>query len=284
MRDLYVLRYILNFQCGVCVASKNIIIMAENSCDDVYFQESTLCFAAKKGCLDIVKLLYCVDSVDFITEPLINFEFLSDFEYEGDLYTKNDVSQAMDYAVINKHLHVLEWLLKNTNEVCTTICDNFAYERGDLELLKQLHECGVEFDKSVMDGEAASGNLHVIQWLHENRKEGCTKGAMDRASTNGYLHVVQWLHENRKEGCTTMAMNYAAAHGHLHVVQWLHERRNEGCTQRAIDWAAASGHLEVVKWLCKNRTEGFSPDAIAWARKYNHLHVVEFMLSEEQLT
>lgn len=32
-------------------------------------------------------------------------------------------------------------------------------------------------------------------------KEFSTK-AMDLAAANGHLEVVQWLHENRNEGCT----------------------------------------------------------------------------------
>jgi hypothetical protein len=47
------------------------------------------------------------------------------------------------------------------------------------------------------------------------------------AAENGHLHVVEWLHENRREGCTTVAMNRAAGKGHLHVVEWLHENREE---------------------------------------------------------
>ncbi|KAG3144679.1 hypothetical protein PI126_g14057 [Phytophthora idaei] len=41
---------------------------------------------------------------------------------------------------------------------------------------------------------------------------------MDEAAANGHLRVVQWLHENRDEGCTTVATN-AASNGHLSVVQ-----------------------------------------------------------------
>jgi ankyrin repeat protein len=102
-----------------------------------------------------------------------------------------------------------------------------------------------------MDDAAAYGHLHVIQYLHENRKEGCTKYAMDSAAAYGHLPVIQYLHENRKEGCTTRAMNWAAENGHLHVIQYLHENRSEGCTTDAMNWAAARGHLDVFEYLYK---------------------------------
>ena len=49
-----------------------------------------------------------------------------------------------------------------------------------------------------MNWAAAKGHLHVVEWLHTNRSEGCTSGAMDHAASNGHLHVVQWLHANAR--------------------------------------------------------------------------------------
>ncbi|CAM9965367.1 unnamed protein product, partial [Heterosigma akashiwo] len=52
-----------------------------------------------------------------------------------------------------------------------------------------------EWNKSI-DRTAKIGNLPVLQWLHANRSEGCTKSAMDEAAGNGHLSVVEWLHAN----------------------------------------------------------------------------------------
>jgi hypothetical protein len=98
-------------------------------------------------------------------------------------------------------------------------------------------------------------HLTVVQWLHANRKEGCTTDAMDYAARNGHLTVVQWLHANRKEGCTTGAMDSAARNGHLPVVQWLHANRSERCTAATMDAALLHGRVCVVQWLLANRTE-----------------------------
>ena len=97
---------------------------------------------------------------------------------------------------------------------------------------------------------ASNGHLDVIEWLHLNRKEGCTRDAMNFAAHNGHLHIVKWLHENRKEGCTKEAMDWAA--GYLEIVKWLHKNRTEGCTRDAMDWAAQNGHFYVVEWLIAN--------------------------------
>jgi hypothetical protein len=45
-------------------------------------------------------------------------------------------------------------------------------------------------------------NKSKIDYNHHDRTEGCTVRAMDRAASRGHLEVVQWLHSNRSEGCT----------------------------------------------------------------------------------
>ena len=45
--------------------------------------------------------------------------------------------------------------------------------------------------------------------------------AMDDAAKKGHLHIVQWLHAHRTEGCTDDAMIYAEENDHVEVVEWL---------------------------------------------------------------
>ncbi|EEY54558.1 uncharacterized protein PITG_08222 [Phytophthora infestans T30-4] len=128
-----------------------------------------------------------------------------------------------------------------------------------------------------MNGAALCGHLDVVQWLHENRSEGCTVHAMDSAVRNRDWAMVQWLHTNRSEGCSRGAMDWAAAAGNLSLVRWLHTHRSEGCTTRAMDWAAAAGHLETVQWLHNNRIEGGAGRALRTAASSGHLDVVQWL-------
>ncbi|KAF0690287.1 Aste57867_18313 [Aphanomyces stellatus] len=108
----------------------------------------------------------------------------------------------------------------------------------------------------AMDAAAAKGHLAIVQFLHTNRREGCSVEAMDLAATYGHLDVVQFLHTHRTEGCTTQAMDNAAWRGHLDVVEYLHTHRTEGCTAQAMQKAAANGQAHVVEYLHIHRTEG----------------------------
>ncbi|KAI8923768.1 hypothetical protein BC831DRAFT_469530 [Entophlyctis helioformis] len=74
---------------------------------------------------------------------------------------------------------------------------------------------------------------------------------MDGAAHFGRLHIVQWLHANRTEGCTTRALDWAAEKGHLHVIQWLLANRTEGFTADAIINAKTD---EIAAVLVKSLT------------------------------
>eukprot|EP00122_Pirum_gemmata_P002917 Pgem_evm1s2632 len=123
-----------------------------------------------------------------------------------------------------------------------------------------------------MNDAAKNGYLYLVEFLHNNREEGCT---MDKAARNGHLNVVEFLHNNREEGCTKRAMTFAAIlmdiwteegctamdkaarNGHLNsnVVEFLHNNREEGCTEEAMNLAIEFQNWEVASFLHCNRTE-----------------------------
>ncbi|EFA75796.1 hypothetical protein PPL_10851 [Heterostelium album PN500] len=124
--------------------------------------------------------------------------------------------------------------------------------QSNLALIEFLHEnCDYWFKaggKGTMD-DAAFGSLEVIQFLHYNRTEGCSKQALDNAASSGDMDLIKFLHFNRTEGCTTKIYERTIMFGQLNVVKWLLENRTEAFTQSAIHSAVHLGHLEIVKTL-----------------------------------
>ncbi|RLN53193.1 hypothetical protein BBJ28_00025745, partial [Nothophytophthora sp. Chile5] len=208
---------------------------------------------------------------------------------------------AIDEAARIGRLDIVQWLRERKLGTWDFYSLNKAAGNGHLDMVKWLHEHQAEAYPqqavyelasetsspwgelllrtgiNAMDAAASGGHLSVVQWLHENRTEGCSTAAMDRAAAQGHIEVVQWLHANRSEGCSKAAMNGAAKNGHLKVVQWLHAHRSEGCSKSAMNGAARGGHLKVVQWLHTNRTEGCNVDAMDGAAKYGHLEVVQWL-------
>ena len=79
------------------------------------------------------------------------------------------------------------------------------------------HRVKWSLEKAVQLGRADILQRNRDLWKNVVPKENL----IHLASKKGYLNVVQWLHENRSEGCTHWAMDWAAENGHLDVVKYL---------------------------------------------------------------
>ncbi|KAF0692331.1 Aste57867_16588 [Aphanomyces stellatus] len=131
-----------------------------------------------------------------------------------------------------------------------------------------------------MDTAAGQGHLEVVQFLHENRTEGCTTLAMDNAARRGQLHVLRYLHTHRSEGTSSnvmkSVMNNANLGKNVDVVKWLHEVRGESipprpwnvvfeeyysqhedctCAKEVLNKAAENGEANFVRVLLKRGHE-----------------------------
>jgi hypothetical protein len=188
----------------------------------------------------------------------------------------HQISDAFVSAVSNDHLDVAQYLLESR---LTTVSIDEVAGLGDLEMLKWLQINGVKVKCTIntMDAAAANGHLEVVQFLHENRTEGCSTRAMNQAARNGHLNIVKWLHFNQTDVCTVHVMDQAAENSHLAVVKFLHENRTEGCPVYAMDRAAGNGHLDVLQFIHEYRIEGCTVGAMDQAAANGHLEVVKFL-------
>ncbi|OWY97696.1 hypothetical protein PHMEG_00031714 [Phytophthora megakarya] len=156
---------------------------------------------------------------------------------------------AMDAADLNGHLEVVKAFALPTNSLQE--CDQKP--KGDETKPKSIPRCTT----NAMDYAAGNGHLLVVQWLHQNRSEGCNTSAMDYAAR---LSAV--VARKSFRGCTTAAIDGAVETGYIEVVKWLRYNRTEGCTKKAMDNALRRGFLEIAKWLHEYHTEGCSPEVL----------------------
>lgn len=161
-----------------------------------------------------------------------------------------------------KKISVIKWLC-NTN--ITNKSKNTMYlslRNGSFNvstwLFKNIPKSHVEH---MINETVYRGDLNMIKWLHDHEHETttqiCTTEAMDLAAEYGHLHVLNWLHVYRTEGCTTNAMDIAAKKGYIQVLDWLHTHRYEGCTKNALIMAIEEEHTCVVDWFIINKPDQF---------------------------
>lgn len=98
-----------------------------------------------------------------------------------------------------------------------------------------------------MDSAATTEDLQMLKWGHENiGGDICSVEAMNGATRCGHLNVVQWLDENRPEGCTTDAMDKAKSG---EMLEWLDTYRSEGYTDNAVYEASISVDFDKLEYL-----------------------------------
>ena len=160
----------------------------------------TLKEAIEKGYLDVIKLCYQYNSIDW----------------------KSCYWTQMECAVWHGHLEIVKWYHNHTDVKCTRWAMDWAAQRGHLDILIWLHENRSEGCTSyAMDSAAHRGHLEVVKWLHEHTKKGCSHWAMVYATWKGHLDVVKWLHENKpSESCNYGTKYMCDAMADLQVLKW----------------------------------------------------------------
>jgi hypothetical protein len=218
-------------------------------------------------------------------------------------------ASAIDSAVRAGRLDIVQFLIENRSDGCTSAAINDAIlgdrddilqllrasgistedvpwalvreagELGRLDILKWDHYAmhDARYLDSAMSAAAENGHLHVVQWLARNRGTACRLTACARAAGNGHLQILKWVNNEGNGEWGVDIMDRAAQSGQLEIVEWLHRQRSEGCSTFAMDGAAANGHLEVVQWLHTNRSEGCTTGALDRAAANGYLETVQWL-------
>ena len=117
----------------------------------------------------------------------------------------------------------ISWALEKCTEEKERFCWRMA-RKGNLELLKILHEKGCPWDVRTCKWAAYNGHLECLKYAHEN---GCPwdEETCSEAAENGHLECLKYAHEN---GCPwdDWTCSQAAYKGHLECLKYAHEN---GC-------------------------------------------------------
>lgn len=157
--------------------------------------------------------------------------------------------RATRAAAAKGHIHVLDWLLRNSllDTQATGPCVAAAAS-GLQHVVHWLHHCnGCPWDARVVTAAGASGNLSLVQWLCS---EGCPydlQKVMNEALSAGRIPVIEWCLHNGASW-NAASIDYAVLRGHLDTVRW--------CRAHGAPWGAnpcrivISGRQDaMLSWL-----------------------------------
>ncbi|KAL7754021.1 hypothetical protein RI367_000954 [Sorochytrium milnesiophthora] len=135
--------------------------------------------------------------------------------------TEGCTQMAMTNAVCGGHLDVADYLRINCNEGLwqSTLAStrwviehyperlteealNTIARTASSRLIEHIHTLpNAPFSPATMDNAAASSDLALVRWFHQNRTEGCTAEAMAEAARYGFLSIAKFLHEHGYPMC-----------------------------------------------------------------------------------
>lgn len=109
-----------------------------------------------------------------------------------------------------------------------------------------------------MNKVSENGFLNVVQFLFENRTEGCTQEAAISSITKGHLEIVKFLHFNYKktisvEDALPLVLKFNNYNKRIiPIVKWFYLELGEKCDINVIDWSLQYDNLELIKGLYIN--------------------------------
>lgn len=206
-------------------------------------------------------------------------------------------------AVENRHLHVLEWMVKfpagrkamswSTPEEGSLLSKAAFF--GYVEIMELLVAHGAELTEEATIDAAEGGSVNALKWL---RARDCPWSAylfVKAAGWPGSLEVLQWALDNGCPiGTTTDACTAAAENGALEELQWL---RANGFpwNEKVMVQAAMNDHMDVLEWARDNgcpwsarvthaAARYNSPEALIWLLKAGCPYELAPMLSVPGVT
>jgi hypothetical protein len=144
------------------------------------------------------------------------------------------IVKAINNAVKQGHLHVIEWL-------CNTMNYPYNNQRG-------------------MHYAIYGGQLNMFTWFYE-RGAYVTNADVYYATCRGYLNIVKMIHiKSPQMDCFCSSdgihrmIDFAINNGRLNILKWLNKknifRNNKHCMDEdLIKTAIIKGHLYILKWL-----------------------------------
>lgn len=226
--------------------------------------------AADCGDLALVELLYAVHPTPFNVGAMVSaagrgqlplLEWLFPIVRASSAHRSDGFGYtvAIYLAAMNGHLAVVQWLYRHLRGFASAPMYYEHHAVSDAagsgheaiarwlhaQLESDEHQQRPPYDLTLV---AASGRLHLVQWLVESSRVKPVRFAYDLVAANGHLTTLQYLYALDPDGVSSTTVDAAAKNNRLGVVQWLVEHANVAGVE-ALDLAAKHNHHRVVRWL-----------------------------------
>lgn len=175
-----------------------------------------------------------------------------------------DVSEmTVNYSARMGHLHIVKWLVENTEVKCSCNTGDLASEGNHLKVLTYLHQLYIDnpekFSSDCFCTEKAlipcarTNDVDTLAFLVKTIRLNVKEEVINEAAKYGSLSILKYIHKELHITCdgTTEPLNQACMEGHLKTAKYIRYQMNGYCTRLAMSYASRSNHLRIVRFLNK---------------------------------
>ena len=209
---------------------------------------------------------------------------------------------ALRAAVENGHIHILQYVYDNlpiSYFIPSNIMD-IAAEKGDIAIMKLIHEKQGNKSYNAVSTAAAAGQLDAVKFLCENNYSFGSEAA-GLAIKGGHISIVKYLIEKDNRLNTNYLLNEAARRGQLEILKYLRQKRfpwdesiyynsikekqmsilqyafENGCpsTTNLCYLAASFGNLEALSYFHEHNVS-WGEDVCEIAAEKGYLNILQY--------
>ncbi|KAL2912451.1 hypothetical protein HK105_208023 [Polyrhizophydium stewartii] len=231
---------------------------------------------AVKGHLDAVKLLHELaprnmwsSSVDEKAAQSGNLDLVVWLKEHrsGSLYVDSLIG-----AACGNHMHIVRWLVENTELVCDHRPFIWAALHNNLEMLKLLHDkYPDELDNAHCNFLASEAD--VLEWLEEHSVLGFG-GLAEHLAETGKIDVLDWALTRFDIKLTEWDLVIAHWLCRNELLRWAYER-GVPFTAMSAEWAAAHCNVAIMNWIIA-RDRAVIPTLVEATAKHGHKALAEW--------
>lgn len=113
-----------------------------------------------------------------------------------------------------------------------------------------------------MISAAWSGNLNLLQYLHQDLHFELPKYAIPSAAGGGHIEVIEWLLQHKVPLPQSDTYREAASNGRLEVIKYLRAKHNIAFGFEPLEIAETHLHFDVVKFIVETGGDKMSPSPL----------------------
>ncbi len=162
------------------------------------------------------------------------------------------IGDVGNYGIQNGHNEVLYWARCNG---CFRWVSSYnkqidlSIESGNLEGLKLIRACGINWSDHKYIKSIENGDLHILKWAMETGSK-LKIGISEKAAFYGQLEILIWAEKNGCY-CNSKICIAAASTGQINILVWA-KRRGFKLGIKTYKAALENKQIKCLKWLKEN--------------------------------